>query len=70
MRYTISKKKLEDSVLGVTHVIQVEGSAWMEFPVSEDDWNRLKRGDKIEMLITVIPQEITVDVVAVPKEEK
>lgn len=56
MRYKVTDKKVEYKG-GVRHYIQCDGSAWMWFPICQDDFDRINVGDEIELLITVIAPE-------------
>ena len=65
MKYQVSKKKSEYSGRNPVCTFQVEGSPWMEFPVSQEDFDRINVGDTIEMTINILPAEV-----ALPETEK
>jgi hypothetical protein len=65
MRYKVTEKKIEFKN-GARYYIWIYCGQWLE--CSKDDFDRIQIEDEIELLITVVPQEITVDVVPVPKD--
>ena len=55
MRYKVTGKQIIFSPANAQdYQIQLDGSAWHWFSICEDDFNRITRGDTIEMLISVI----------------
>jgi hypothetical protein len=57
MRYKVTDKRIEFNRKDESpvHKFQLEGSVWMWFPVSADDFQRVRIGDTIEMLVSIVP---------------
>lgn len=58
MRYKVTDKRIEFKG-GKVCSLQLEGSAWMWFPICQDDFDRIAVGDTIELLITIVQPEPT-----------
>ena len=62
MRYTVEEKVSAEKGPKASFVIGMwapNNSKWITLPVEEDDFNRIRVGDVIEMLISVVPKEVS-----------